>query len=550
MDNFQGSDKISNEQLAAYIRSQQENAPTDGQGSGETVRNMSNFLSGVSGQARTVVSENQASNAFGAPTPLERLLGQLRTLPTNAPQTDPSLFSDHAQRLAQLRHSQGGVDPSLLPSALSANLPTILMGQDTSAMAAGPSMGSVVLPGSRAGDPDAGTPQQQGSSAVQPASPRQNPYAPPSEDLSFSVAAQNQLLLAQLQQQQQQLALLQSSLGTGAPSAGGVMPGMMGTAIWNPLTGFNQPAGVPPPVGAGGSLLGLMEPGRVTTTGLSVHPLQQQYANQLRIRSQTNTAPRQPLGAGSASGGVQSSSSDEVPDQGQIQQSRKHAFTGSNPILPPPERHHQTAEEPSIASNRSRGLRKKSDDRKPSRPLSAYNVFFKQERTRLLRWMEESGQAAPSSPAEERTWIELVRALPHDASEDVAVDPHSLATSSAVRNQRKKKPHGKISFKLMAKAIGQRWKDLPDPGEVRDYYNKIAAADMVRYREEQVHYKNEMMAQQRLHGRGESDNADEKMDSSDIAAGLRASLEGRGTASLPGGVVRPNMGGRGRGARF
>ncbi|KAL3927145.1 MAG: hypothetical protein SGBAC_013200, partial [Bacillariaceae sp.] len=82
--------------------------------------------------------------------------------------------------------------------------------------------------------------------------------------------------------------------------------------------------------------------------------------------------------------------------------------------------------------------RKKPKDR-PKRPLSAYNIFFKEERARIL--------------------------------EEVAAS-------------KGEDPQGKIGFQNLAKLIGKRWQELPANEMI--YYKEKANTDMVRYKEEMV----------------------------------------------------------------
>jgi hypothetical protein len=82
--------------------------------------------------------------------------------------------------------------------------------------------------------------------------------------------------------------------------------------------------------------------------------------------------------------------------------------------------------------------RKKPKDR-PKRPLSAYNIFFKEERARIL--------------------------------EEVTQSPM---------------PNGKIGFQNLAKMIGKRWHEL-DSDSMKSYKKK-AETDMVRYKEEMLTY--------------------------------------------------------------
>jgi HMG-box domain len=91
-------------------------------------------------------------------------------------------------------------------------------------------------------------------------------------------------------------------------------------------------------------------------------------------------------------------------------------------------------------------VRRKPKD-KPKRPLSAYNIFFKEERQRLLQQL----------PAKDDT--------PGDK-----------------KQKRKKVPHGKIGFESLAKEIGKRWQELD--GIQSQFYKDKAAKDMKRYKEE------------------------------------------------------------------
>jgi hypothetical protein len=89
-----------------------------------------------------------------------------------------------------------------------------------------------------------------------------------------------------------------------------------------------------------------------------------------------------------------------------------------------------------------RAQRAKKPKDMPRRPLSAYNIFFKEERTRLM----------------ERT-----------AGEAATEDKDNL-------------PHGKIGFEVLAKTIGKRWKELT-PKRMQNF-KSLALSDMDRYKAE------------------------------------------------------------------
>lgn len=88
---------------------------------------------------------------------------------------------------------------------------------------------------------------------------------------------------------------------------------------------------------------------------------------------------------------------------------------------------------------------KATKDNKPKRPLSAYNIFFKEERNRILERI-----------------------------------PDGDAKKSASTRKRKKRPHGKIGFESLAKTIGQRWRSL-NKDELAIYKSK-AQEDLQRYK--------------------------------------------------------------------
>jgi hypothetical protein len=97
-------------------------------------------------------------------------------------------------------------------------------------------------------------------------------------------------------------------------------------------------------------------------------------------------------------------------------------------------------------------IRKKPKD-KPKRPLSAYNIFFKEERHRILEDIPESD---------------------------------TNKTGEKGGRIRKKRPHGKIGFESLAKTIGQRWQDL-GPEQVV-YYKGKAQEDTQRHKKEMEKY--------------------------------------------------------------
>lgn len=125
----------------------------------------------------------------------------------------------------------------------------------------------------------------------------------------------------------------------------------------------------------------------------------------------------------------------------------------------------------SVASttNNNKKKRKKRPRGHPSRPLSAYNLFFKDERQRILDSLPTNN---PSNKKE--------------GPEDVK-DPRDEITWPGKR----RRPHGKIGFENLAKEIGSRWKLIDE--ETKEYYKKLALEDLQRYSREMQEYEGRLI---------------------------------------------------------
>lgn len=131
----------------------------------------------------------------------------------------------------------------------------------------------------------------------------------------------------------------------------------------------------------------------------------------------------------------------------------------------------------------------------PKRPLSAYNVFFQEERQRILNDIPKADNINDSAKR-----FNTARDTGGEKEDGDDSDCNEIKSSKKAR-KRKTTPHGKIGFETLAKTIGNRWQALE--ADQVGYYQEKSDADKERYRKEMKLYRHKqatILAAEEGHG--------------------------------------------------
>uniref|UniRef100_A0A7S3L464 HMG box domain-containing protein n=1 Tax=Amphora coffeiformis TaxID=265554 RepID=A0A7S3L464_9STRA len=157
------------------------------------------------------------------------------------------------------------------------------------------------------------------------------------------------------------------------------------------------------------------------------------------------------------------------PDRSAIQQS----YYGARPVsgsVPGPAHSALAAKANETFKKPQKRCRKDKD--KPKRPLSAYNLFFKDEREKMIQELQEGDRVSKDSDK-------------GDGEEEEKVG--SKRRKAEPSDSKPSKKQKSVGFETMAKIIGAKWKNIDD--ESLQQYKKRAATEMERYREAMALYR-------------------------------------------------------------
>lgn len=135
-----------------------------------------------------------------------------------------------------------------------------------------------------------------------------------------------------------------------------------------------------------------------------------------------------------------------------------------------------------------KSIRKLQLGRQRLRPMSAFNIFFKEERARIVGTAPPPLSPGDDHPDNDSSSSSLVSTTTtqdaSSASSSAATAAAALPTTPEDHRNRRKRPHNVIGFSELGKLIGQRWRQLSR--EERAVYQEKARQDKARYEAEKA----------------------------------------------------------------
>lgn len=131
-----------------------------------------------------------------------------------------------------------------------------------------------------------------------------------------------------------------------------------------------------------------------------------------------------------------------------------------------------------VPTTKKRRIHKKKPADMPRRPLSAYNLFFSEERERILKEIDTDKSAEENKTSDDKVDTQTAE----DGEEKSSTEKPKALLRPLIPAKNKRRPHrkthGKISFQELARMVGERWKSLPE--DKRKYYQDLAQEDTKR----------------------------------------------------------------------